>query len=166
MRRAWERSFWVVFLAAAAAWSLVSTPAPRLTEAEARQHNNIAWNHYLAGRTDEGLRHVDLALQVLPEDPAARDTRGALLWQQGRWDAAAREFQRALAADPSNQLVHAHLAVTLVRLQRIPEARTHHAAAHAPDGPVLECGDACGLCHVFERSDFLSDARPTSGCRR
>ena len=67
---------------------------------------------------------------------AGRD-RGALLHDQGRHDLAEREYREHLAAQPDDGIGHALLSLTLVELERLPDAdnESRTAIALAPDEP-------------------------------
>jgi tetratricopeptide (TPR) repeat protein len=70
-------------------------------------------------------------------DTTPHRDRGALLHDQGRHDLAERAFREHLAAAPDDALAHGLLSLTLVELERLPEAdREAQAAVNlAPDEP-------------------------------
>jgi tetratricopeptide (TPR) repeat protein len=67
----------------------------------------------------------------------ARRERGALLHDQGRHELAEREYREHLAAQPDDGIGHALLSLTLVELERLPDAdsESRTAIALAPDEP-------------------------------
>jgi predicted Zn-dependent protease with MMP-like domain/Flp pilus assembly protein TadD len=52
------------------------------------------------GRLEEALAWLDEALRANPAGAEARNGRGELLWDHGRFEEALREFSRAAEADP------------------------------------------------------------------
>jgi len=61
------------------------------------------------GRMDEALAWLDEALRAYPAGAEAHNGRGEILWDEGRIDEAAHEFERATQADP--KFITAHLNV-------------------------------------------------------
>jgi Flp pilus assembly protein TadD len=75
--------------------------------------------------------------QAQPQKPSAADphlSRGEQLMQQRLFDEAAKEFQEALAANPSDPHARFQLAVCLLSLGRNDEARTQFEQVHAREG--------------------------------
>jgi Flp pilus assembly protein TadD len=65
-------------------------------------------------------------LKLAPEDPELRNALGWTLFQEGRTDEAAAEYERALAADPDRVKSHNNLALALVELGRLEQAAAHY----------------------------------------
>ncbi len=58
------------------------------------------------GRSDEALSWLNQALRYNPQSPEARNHRGELLWDNGNFDEALREFNIAIEADPEHYCAH------------------------------------------------------------
>ena len=71
------------------------------------------------------------AVQLAPGLPAARQQYGLALLVLGRFEDAARELGEAVRLDPRDPDSLSHLAFCEARLDRIPDARAHAAAALA-----------------------------------
>src|SRR4051794_14198061 len=67
--------------------------------------------------------------------------RGMLLYEQGRYDEADREFRPALAGEPGNASAHAMLALCLVRRKDKDPRGPADALAEA----TAEAGQAIGV---------------------
>lgn len=59
------------------------------------------------GRTDDALRWLDEALKAHPEGAEAHNSRGEILWDEGKVEEALAEFELAIKSDP--KLVTAQL---------------------------------------------------------
>ena len=53
------------------------------------------------GRYNEAFRQYREALRLNPNEPAAYNNIGTLLFRQGKWEEAARFFRRALELNPA-----------------------------------------------------------------
>jgi tetratricopeptide (TPR) repeat protein len=73
-------------------------------------------------RLDEAAKLIRKALELEPTSPAIIDSWGWVLFRQGKYEAALVELERAYAGlkDPE---VAAHIIETLVKLDRVEEAR-------------------------------------------
>jgi len=74
---------------------------------------NLAACQMREGRYEEGLATLDRATRYLTLTPGMRNNRGLALKFLGRFDEARREFERAVAADPSYQPARINLIQTL-----------------------------------------------------
>jgi tetratricopeptide (TPR) repeat protein len=83
--------------------------------------------------------------------------RGRILYQQRRYDLAAREFQRALAADPMHSSSSAMLALCYTELGKHRDAieTAKNAVGNAPDEAYCHYA----LAHTLSRSMQFSIAR-------
>jgi eukaryotic-like serine/threonine-protein kinase len=87
-------------------------------------------------------RAIAAAIAALQIDPTLGEAHGALAYgrhYEWQWDAAGRSFERAIALDPHNPLIHIWYANYLVSLQRLDEAVAHVETARALDplSPVV-----------------------------
>ena len=57
------------------------------------------------GRGEEALAWIDEALRANPGGAEARNGRGEILWDCGRFEEAAEEFSQAAEADPDPPLL-------------------------------------------------------------
>lgn len=69
------------------------------------------------GQREEAARALEAAERLDPSFANTYVYRGALLQQTGEWEAAAREFRRALSLDPANEGAQAGLAQTQPHLK-------------------------------------------------
>lgn len=72
-------------------------------------------------RLDEAAELIDKAVSLAPDDAAILDSKGWLLFRQGKLEAAAETLQRALAKMPDGEIA-AHLGEVLWALDRRDEA--------------------------------------------
>lgn len=64
-------------------------------------HNNLAWLCAVARRRlDDGLKHIELALRVLPRSAPLLDTKAELLFQTGKTNEALALIEKAIELDP------------------------------------------------------------------
>lgn len=115
-----------------------------------------------------------------PVSPGAYEhvTRALLHEEEGRWDDAAAEIQRALPYDDEAPELRAHLAEIFIRLDRLDDAQheIEAAAAIAPtvDGFIADAhlrqarGDRTGAVESLRRAAFLTseDADDPELCER
>ncbi|MBL8858606.1 MAG: tetratricopeptide repeat protein [Planctomycetes bacterium] len=118
-------------------------------------HNLLGWTLVEAGRSAEGIVHLDKAVALEPRDPDARRNLGRALFRIGRFQEAERELQRALSQRPDDVRVLTDLGVLLSSHGHLDAgggllARAAALAGEAPDvrvalGEHLErAGDAAG----------------------
>jgi tetratricopeptide (TPR) repeat protein len=74
-------------------------------------------------RLDEAAALVDKALSLSPDDSFILDSKGWVLFRQGKLDAALETLQRAYAKQPDAEIA-AHIGEVLWQLGRKDEART------------------------------------------
>jgi tetratricopeptide (TPR) repeat protein len=75
-------------------------------------HNNI----------DLGLEIADIAVERLPQSQRLQLQRGVVLATKGRFDDSKTSFERAIALDPDNGLLHVALALIHMQMDRVPDA--------------------------------------------
>ncbi|MBM3329170.1 MAG: tetratricopeptide repeat protein [Calditrichaeota bacterium] len=98
--------------------------------------NNFAYLLSEANRRlEDALSMVEKALELRPETPSFRDTRGWVLYRLGRFDEALTDVRKALEDEDSNAELYSHLAQVLEALNRSEEARSawQKAAQLEPD---------------------------------
>jgi hypothetical protein len=76
------------------------------------------------GRWKEAARVLEDTRRLSPEDPAVHLQIGTVLRWQRNWEAAVRSFDEAIALDPSHADARCNRAITLMELNRLPEALT------------------------------------------
>ena len=109
---------------------LASASAERalaLEPANADAHLTLANVHTRHLRLAEARRHFDAALADAPLDPTAHAWYADHLKYKGKLDSALIEKRRAVELEPLSALLTNQLAITLLELNRLPEAL---AAAH------------------------------------
>lgn len=77
------------------------------TEPRPDIHNNLAGQWLLQGKTAEALVHIEAALRLSPNFPAARYNMGLLLMMEGRMEEARRQFGELLRLNPRDKTVKA-----------------------------------------------------------
>lgn len=101
-----------------------------------------ALGYTLADRTmrfAEASRLIRKALKIEPDSPAIIDSYGWVLYKQGKYERALSQLQRAYGLLRDGE-VAAHIIETLVRLERMDEARQALVAAEieSPNHPLLK----------------------------
>jgi tetratricopeptide (TPR) repeat protein len=107
--------------AAASEYRKIIELHPELPDAYA----NLAVAQKRQGDLDRALASLDEALRRKPEFAAALTTRGGILAEQGKWNAARRDFEAALKVDPRDDGALYGLS------QALREARDYGAAQQA-----------------------------------
>lgn len=84
----------------------------------------LNYGAYLAreGLFEDGLRELDAAFRLAPEDPRVAVERGRALALSGDLEAAADELARAVALDPADGWPRVLLGLVLLELERWDEA--------------------------------------------
>jgi predicted Zn-dependent protease len=75
--------------------------------------NNYAWALYQCPEADleAALAAVAKALEMAPDNPSFRETRGQILVAQASWKSAVVDLEFALNAMPDSTTIHKSLAV-------------------------------------------------------
>ena len=99
--------------------------------------NALAYSWALEGKNlDAALKLADEALAEQPDDGDILDTRGWILFRQGRLDEAAAELQRALEHLPyETALTHGHLGDVYAALGQAEKAHAEWEAGLNADPP-------------------------------
>ena len=82
-----------------------------------------------AGRPDEAIARLELALHTNPAHAASHVTLAAALEQVGRADEARAHLERALELEPAFAIAHFNLANLLLDQARASDAEAHYRAA-------------------------------------
>jgi tetratricopeptide (TPR) repeat protein len=122
--------------AAMAAYRQAAALDPTMTAALV----NLANIHYARDRAIEAEALYEKALALEPSSFEAQYNLGNVLHDSARFEAAARCYRGALSIDPAYPDAHFYLAVTLEKLGRSSDAKTHWIAYRrlAPNGEWVE----------------------------
>src|SRR5579864_2154927 len=115
---------------------------------------------YRAGNIKQAMLHYRNVLREHRDNVAALNGLGVCQMQEGQILEAASLFERALAIEPNNVVLHRHLALALQRANRDREAANHfrRAIELSPDEPnsygdlgqlFLAHGDSPGATKCF-----------------
>jgi len=85
-------------------------------------YSNLALCYLQTGRAEEGIRMLDRAAALQPNDPKPRVWLAQALASQSQWDRAIEEYQTALKANPENADALRGLGFCLLNRQRYNEA--------------------------------------------
>jgi tetratricopeptide (TPR) repeat protein len=116
--------------ASAAAWKELSTL--KETEEESLQIRGYEVDLYrLDGKLDKALETITAVFPQIQESPLAYYTRGVVYLDLGRFEEAARDLERVVAAQPFDARAHFKLAEACRSLGREEPARLHRELAAA-----------------------------------
>ncbi len=128
--------------------------AIRHDPAYARAYSGIADAYSIAGNFGWSKAHdafprareaADRALELAPDLAEAHTSLGAILsWYEWDFDAATREFQRAIELDPENAFAHYWYAILLDYINRRAEARSELDIALTLDPLALQIRNGLG----------------------
>jgi len=79
-----------------------------------------------AENLDKALRYVERALQLDPGNGSYLDTLGWVYYQQGRFQAALEELQKAADAEPMEPVIVEHMGDVMLKLDRPVEAAGYY----------------------------------------
>ncbi|HWN83309.1 MAG TPA: tetratricopeptide repeat protein, partial [Candidatus Udaeobacter sp.] len=96
-------------------------------------YSNLALCYLQTGRADEGIRMLEKAAALQPDDPKSRVWLAQALASQSQWDRAIEEYQKALQANPENADALRGLGFCLLNRQRYNEALEKLAQANRLD---------------------------------
>jgi tetratricopeptide (TPR) repeat protein len=85
-------------------------------------YSNLALCYLQTGRADDGIRMLEKAAALQPNDPKPRVWLAQALASQSQWDRAIQEYQTALQASPENADALRGLGFCLLNRQRYNEA--------------------------------------------
>jgi len=109
------------------------------------------------GTRAQAIHAYDCCVDVDPKNVDALLNCGTLHYEDGRFEAAAGYFQRALAAQPENTLAHYNLGSVLEEMGRLEEARQHLRQAVLIDPNY--CDAHYNLAFVCEKLRAFTEAR-------
>ncbi|HZR04660.1 MAG TPA: protein kinase [Candidatus Udaeobacter sp.] len=99
--------------------------AARLSPDAGETHLARAFNLYSGYLEYDGaLAELDLARQTLPNNPWVFQLEGLIRRRLGRWEAAMKSFERAVAIDPRNTFTLQQIAHSYEFLRRYPEEKS------------------------------------------
>jgi Flp pilus assembly protein TadD len=116
----------------------------------ARAHRNLAAEPKLAGRRDEEIAHLRIAVADLPE---LRNLLGVELLSLGRNEEAASELQRYVRDHPRDADAWSSLGIALAATGRNDEAKDAFERAVTAD-PANARSQLNLALHLFQQSDF------------
>lgn len=125
-------------------------------------HHQLGRIAFLRGDYVTALRHIDEELTLnLEPSPSTYYVRGLILGFMGRYDEAAKGFERFLAVTPENWAALNDYAWVLLKAGRIEEAAVaaEKGLVFAPDNPWLLNSAAIALYETGEVSQALVRAR-------
>jgi TolB-like protein/Tfp pilus assembly protein PilF len=114
---------------------------------------NLYWGYL---DYDGALAELEVARQVLPNDPRVVELKGYIERRQGRWDESIRNFKRAIELDPQDILTLQQTAQTYQGLRRYVDEKSVLARvlAFEPNHAVTK------VQHAFAELDSNADTRP------
>jgi predicted Zn-dependent protease with MMP-like domain len=112
------------------------------------------------GRTDEALAWLDEALKAHPEGAEAHNSRGEILWDEGKVEEALGEFEAANKADPKFVAAHLNRIELLVEEFGAYEEATQHCdrlISGAGDLPRLDRPTEAEVYYLKSKALFYRD---------
>ncbi len=112
------------------------------------------------GRTDEALAWLDEALKADPDGAEAHNSRGEILWEEGRWEDAVDEFELAVKADPkfvAARLNRAELLVEELGECELAIEQLDEMLAGGPKQPRLDRASQAEVHYLKARGLFMMD---------
>ncbi|HVP31591.1 MAG TPA: tetratricopeptide repeat protein [Myxococcota bacterium] len=112
------------------------------------------------GRTDEALAWLDEALKVEPNGAEAHNSRGEILWEEGRCEDALYEFELAAKADPKYVVARLNRAEVLIEDMGETELaleQLDEMLAGGADQPRLDRASEAEIHYLKARALFLDD---------
>lgn len=93
-----------------------------LTPRKALQATQRARIHLIAGRVDQAQREIARVLDISPRCAVALDIQGAIHFQTGDVEGAAKDFHEAVDTDPTLGSAQLGLAMSLIARDRLEDA--------------------------------------------
>ncbi len=107
----------------------------------------------------EADAEIATAVETAPDDPTVRNIRGVFRLEKGDWDAAARDFEHALAAQPGFAEALVNLAICLARAGRRDEALERMREARSGADPSGLARLALLYSEMGESAESMATAR-------
>jgi choline-sulfatase len=104
-------------------------------------HYNLGWLAGMEGNLDQGVQHLQVAVEVEPDNAEAHTALGNLYLRRGNLPEAQDQFADAIRLTPNIASVHYNLGVVLARGKRNEEAAAEFKKALQEDpnfGPARE----------------------------
>jgi len=122
----------------------------------ARVHGRLGTVYAAAGDKPRGLKHLQTANELDPNDSYGHGMLGWLAYLDGRFEEALQHFEHANDLEPSHAKLRYQLGLTLQAMKRWPEAATAFHEALAMRSDHLE---ACvALARVYQEQRRWDDA--------
>ena len=96
-------------------------------------HNNVGAALAQQGQVDEGIKHLEKALEINPNYAEAHNNLGTAFLRKGQWDDAMFQYQKALAIYSNYAVAHQNLGSVLYHQGRRDEAMAQFQEAAAID---------------------------------
>jgi len=103
--------------------------------------SNLAMALMEEGKTDEAIKKMTRAVNLVPDSPRVNYNLGYILLQKGEVEAAIGQFQKAIQLNPQFFLAHYDLAGALMQSGKLDDAVSHYRTAldlSPNDGNVLK----------------------------
>jgi tetratricopeptide (TPR) repeat protein len=110
-------------------------------------YSNLALAYATAGRIDDALLTIDLALAIDPKSVRSHNDKGVLLIHKGLVNEAIQEFQNTIALDPKQALAHLNLGKSYYQIGRLADAKTECETALSLDPGYAEAFDSLGIIY-------------------
>ncbi len=128
---------------------------------EAEMYCNTGFVLYRAGRLDEAVQYLAMALEADPHYSKASKYLGLTLSKMNHEEKAVEYFRRALRFEPDSYFLHYYLGVNLLELGRKEEALAHLKRALVLAEPFKEEFLIGNLRKLIERFGRGGPAPPT-----
>jgi protein O-mannosyl-transferase len=99
------------------------------TERNHLAHANLALVLLEEGHSDEGIAHLQEALQIRPDYAKGHGNLALALTRANRTDEATLHYQKALALRPNDAIAHNNFGALLLQCGRLDEAIAHYRQA-------------------------------------
>jgi Flp pilus assembly protein TadD len=102
--------------------------------------SSLAMGLMQEGKTDEAIKNMTKALNLVPDSPRVNYNLGYILLQKGEVDEAIGRFKKAIELNPQFFLAHYDLAGALMQSGKLDDAVSHYHVAldlHPDDHDVL-----------------------------
>ncbi len=98
---------------------------------DAQSLNNLAWVYLKIGKKkyDEAMALVNRAIDIQPDEPMYRETRGQILLRMGQYEEAVQDLEYALNGLQESTEIHLLLAEAYEQLGQTERAEAHRQTA-------------------------------------
>jgi len=112
-------------------------------------HVNYATGLISEGKTDEAVKHLEIAIKINPGCTNAYNNLGIIYSQRGMQEKAAQMYAKARFVDPKSRTAHYNVANTLRKKGKLPEAIKEYEAAIAIDPMYSEAHHNLGITLIM-----------------